>query len=129
MKQSELDASAVVLCPAAGAPNYSTDALADLEEALANAADVETILGTPDEIEFARTVLSNSVAQANLRPADDAIEDTGQPRTSTEAESYDRWFRAQVKASMEDDGPGVPHEQAMREVDAILEARARPEED
>ena len=42
--------------------------------------------------------------------------------TTKEAEAYDQWFRAKVQASLEDPCPGVPHDQVMAEMDAIIEA-------
>lgn len=44
--------------------------------------------------------------------------------TTEEAEAYDRWFRAEVEASLrEADAPGavfIPHDQVMSEMDAII---------
>lgn len=37
-----------------------------------------------------------------------------------EAEAHDRWFRAQVQASLDDPRPGVPHDQLMAEVDLLI---------
>jgi hypothetical protein len=42
--------------------------------------------------------------------------------TTEEAEAYDRWFRAKVEASLADKRPGVPHDELMAEIDAILAA-------
>lgn len=39
------------------------------------------------------------------------------------SESYDRWFRAKVQAALDDPSPGIPHEQVMREMNALIEAR------
>ncbi|GLS18373.1 hypothetical protein GCM10007874_13900 [Labrys miyagiensis] len=36
---------------------------------------------------------------------------------------YDEWFRQQVQEVFDDDSPGVPHEQVMREMRERLEAR------
>jgi hypothetical protein len=37
---------------------------------------------------------------------------------------YDAWFRAQVQEALDDDSPGIPHEEAMRYLhDAIKSAR------
>ncbi|WP_370590428.1 type II toxin-antitoxin system RelB family antitoxin, partial [Pseudomonas gingeri] len=33
--------------------------------------------------------------------------------TEEQAASYDRWFRAKVQASLDNPGPGIPHDQAM----------------
>jgi hypothetical protein len=43
-------------------------------------------------------------------------------RTTEEAEAYDRWFRAQVQASLDDRRPSVPHDQAMARIRATIEA-------
>jgi hypothetical protein len=40
--------------------------------------------------------------------------------TTEEAEAYDRWFRARVKASLDDAHPSMPHDQVMAEMDAII---------
>jgi hypothetical protein len=42
--------------------------------------------------------------------------------TTEEAEAYDRWFRAQVRASLDDPRPSVPHDQAMARIRATIEA-------
>ena len=40
--------------------------------------------------------------------------------TLAEAESYDAWFRTQVRASLDDMRPCIPHDQVMAEMDAII---------
>jgi hypothetical protein len=40
--------------------------------------------------------------------------------TTEEAEAYDRWFRAKVRASLADKRPSLPHDTAMSEMDAII---------
>ena len=40
--------------------------------------------------------------------------------TTEEAEAYDRWFRAKVRASLADKRPSLPHDTAMAEMDAII---------
>lgn len=45
--------------------------------------------------------------------------------TEEQAASYDRWFRAKVEAALNDDRPGVPHDQVMAEMDALIQASAR----
>lgn len=37
-----------------------------------------------------------------------------------EAEAHDRWFRAQVQASLDDPRPCIPHDQVMAEVDLLI---------
>jgi hypothetical protein len=41
---------------------------------------------------------------------------------ATTEEAYDRWFRAKVKASLNDPRPSIPHDEAMRRIRAIIEA-------
>lgn len=36
--------------------------------------------------------------------------------------SYDAWFKAKVKASLEDPRPSIPHDQVMAKMDAIIAA-------
>lgn len=43
--------------------------------------------------------------------------------TETEAESYDRWFRAKVEKSMNSQEPNLSHDEAMAFVRAELERR------
>ena len=43
--------------------------------------------------------------------------------TTEEAEAYDAWFRAQVEASLADPRRGIPHDQVMAELRAIIEAK------
>ena len=38
-----------------------------------------------------------------------------------QAASYDRWFRAEVQASLDDPRPSIPHEQVMEEMNALME--------
>lgn len=43
--------------------------------------------------------------------------------TAEEAEAYDRWFRAEVQASLDDPSPNVPHDQVMADMRAMLAER------
>jgi hypothetical protein len=46
--------------------------------------------------------------------------------TEEQAASYDRWFLAQVRASLDDPSPSIPHDQVMAEIDEIIsEAESR----
>jgi hypothetical protein len=40
--------------------------------------------------------------------------------TEEQAASYDRWFRAQVQASLDDPRPSIPHDQVMAEMREII---------
>jgi len=43
--------------------------------------------------------------------------------TAEEAEAYDAWLRSEVEASLADPRPGVPHDQVMAELRAIIAAK------
>ena len=45
--------------------------------------------------------------------------------TVEEAEAYDRWFRAKVQASLDDQRPSTPHDQVMATLREIIEAKRR----
>ncbi len=40
-----------------------------------------------------------------------------------EAAAYDKWFRAQVQASIDDPRPSIPHAQAMADAQAVIDAK------
>lgn len=42
---------------------------------------------------------------------------------------YDAWFRAKVEAALADPRPGIPHDQVMIQLRAILEAKKRGKHD
>ncbi|WP_375383209.1 stability determinant [uncultured Sphingomonas sp.] len=44
--------------------------------------------------------------------------------STQDAEAYDAWFRAEVEASLSDLSPGIPHDQVMAELHAIIAAKA-----
>ena len=58
-------------------------------------------------------------------PALDPIE--SEFASTEEAEAYDVWFRAKVREALDDPRPGVPHEQVMAEMQAIIEGKAKPQ--
>ena len=43
--------------------------------------------------------------------------------TTEEAEAYDAWFRATIEARLASDEPGIPHDQVMAEMWAIINRR------
>jgi hypothetical protein len=47
--------------------------------------------------------------------------------STEEAEAYDVWFRAKVREALDDSRPGIPHEQVMAEMQAIIDGKAKPE--
>lgn len=48
--------------------------------------------------------------------------------STEEEEAYDVWFRAKVQESLDEPGPGIPHDQVMAEIQAILDGKAPPSE-
>lgn len=42
--------------------------------------------------------------------------------TTEESSSYDNWFFAKMQASLDDTRPGIPHDEVMAEIDAIIDA-------
>lgn len=45
--------------------------------------------------------------------------------STEEAEAYDVWFRAKVQEALNDPSPGIPHDQVMAEMQAIIDDRRR----
>ncbi|MDE1148979.1 MAG: antitoxin [Azospirillaceae bacterium] len=43
-----------------------------------------------------------------------------EPEIEKPAADHDRWFRAKVRASMDDPAPSIPHAEAMARVEALL---------
>jgi hypothetical protein len=43
--------------------------------------------------------------------------------TEEQAASYDKWFRAQVQASIDDPRPNMPHDQVMAEMHDLIESK------
>jgi hypothetical protein len=41
--------------------------------------------------------------------------------TTEDAEAYDVWFRAKVEKAMTSTAPGIPHDQVMAEMRAVIE--------
>ena len=58
-------------------------------------------------------------------PALDPIE--SEFASTEEAEAYDVWVRAKVREALDDPRPGIPHEQVMAEMQAIIDGKAKPE--
>lgn len=52
-------------------------------------------------------------------PALDPIE--SEFASTEEAEAYDVWFRAKVERSLANPGPGIPHDEVMARVKAIID--------
>ncbi|WP_024673819.1 hypothetical protein [Pseudomonas syringae] len=46
--------------------------------------------------------------------------------TEEQAASYDKWFRAQVQALIDDPVPNIPHDQVMAKMRAFLESKQTP---
>ena len=76
-------------------------------------------------------MLCHSQKWCNLDPMNAVLSPiVSEFETEEQATSYDRWFRAQVQASLDDPRPSIPHDQVMAEMDAIIaeaEKRLRPQ--
>jgi len=48
--------------------------------------------------------------------------------TEEQAARYDRWFRAKVEASLADPGPGIPHDEVMAEMEALIAEKQKQRE-
>ncbi|SFU97129.1 stability determinant [Halomonas korlensis] len=40
--------------------------------------------------------------------------------TQEQADSYDRWFRTKIQHSIDNPGRGMPHDQVIAQVDAVI---------
>jgi DNA-damage-inducible protein J len=45
---------------------------------------------------------------------------------TADPEAYDAWFRAKVQEALADKRPAVPHQQVMREAQALIDRKRRP---
>jgi len=45
--------------------------------------------------------------------------------TTEEAETYERWFRARMQESLDDNSPLIPHDQVMAEMQEPIDAKQR----
>lgn len=45
--------------------------------------------------------------------------------TEEQADSYDRWFRAKVQAALDDSRPGIPHDEVMAEMRALIASKRK----
>lgn len=45
--------------------------------------------------------------------------------TVEEAKAYERWFRAKVQESLDDNSPLIPHDQVMAEMQALIDDKRR----
>ncbi|MDQ0738746.1 antitoxin [Pseudomonas sp. W4I3] len=48
-----------------------------------------------------------------------------QADTEEQADSYDRWFRTKVQAALDDTSPGIPHDEVMAEMQALIESKLK----
>ena len=44
---------------------------------------------------------------------------------ATDPDAYDAWFRAKVQEALDDTRPGIPHAEAMRQVQEAIDAKRR----
>ncbi len=48
------------------------------------------------------------------------------PGLTVSEETYDDWFRRKVQEALDDPSPGVPHDQVMSEMRALVDAKRKP---
>ncbi|MDR5830078.1 antitoxin [Caballeronia sp. LP006] len=49
--------------------------------------------------------------------------------TVEEAEAYDKWFRAEIDASLEDARPSIPHDRVLADMEALISAKRKTRND
>ncbi|HJH22782.1 MAG TPA: antitoxin [Pseudomonas lactis] len=45
------------------------------------------------------------------------------PQSMEDPSSYEQWFRARVQGALDDPSPGIPHDEVMREMKAVIESK------
>ncbi|ROM57741.1 antitoxin [Pseudomonas poae] len=56
----------------------------------------------------------------------DTSSSSGIPLDAEEhTDSYDHWFRAKVQAALDDPSPGIPHDQVVAEMQALIESKRK----
>lgn len=45
------------------------------------------------------------------------------PGLTTDPDSYDTWFRAKVQEALDDPRPGVPHDEVMARMQALIDSK------
>ncbi len=45
------------------------------------------------------------------------------PGLTTEPEGYDAWFRAKVQEAIDDPRPGIPHDEVMARMQALIDSK------
>ncbi len=48
--------------------------------------------------------------------------------STEDEEAYDIWFRAKVQEALDDPRPGIPHDEVMAHIQAVLDGKAKPSE-
>jgi len=59
-------------------------------------------------------------AHIHVMPALDPI--VSEFASTEEEAAYDLWFRAKVQEALDEEGPGIPHDQVMAEMQAIIDS-------
>jgi hypothetical protein len=72
--------------------------------------------------------LERSFAMVYALPMNRAHLDFGESDPPDDPEAYEKWFREQVQAALDDPRPSIPHEQALREIAALIEERRKQRE-
>ncbi len=67
-------------------------------------------------------MLSNTLVTAMTTPLSPIVSEFD---TQEQADSYERWFREKVRASLADDRPAIPHDEVMAQMEAIIATAER----
>ena len=78
--------------------------------------DLKTKAG--ETLEKVGLTLSDAVRILLTRVVDEGGVPAG---LATDAEAYDKWFRAKVQEALDSDEPGIPFEEAMKQIEETLE--------
>ncbi|MGC2620906.1 MAG: hypothetical protein WA414_17825 [Acidobacteriaceae bacterium] len=57
--------------------------------------------------------------------ANERIRSTPQDEPDLGSEEHDAWFKAEVQKALDDPRPGIPHEDVMRKVRAMIDSHTR----
>ena len=44
------------------------------------------------------------------------------PGLTADPDSYDTWFRAKVQEALDEEGPGIPHDEVMQEMKVLIDS-------
>jgi DNA-damage-inducible protein J len=95
---------------------HATRLRIEVDEALCTKAS-EVLAEIDMTLAEAVTILMNRIVADGSFPASLA------PFEGSDAEEYDAWVRAKVQEALDDPRPSIPHEDVMRELRELIEAK------